>query len=311
MQLSIVIPCYNEEETISFFYDAVLPVVQSLRMSYELIFVNDGSKDKTLSCLMRLYRAHPDTIRVIDFSRNFGKEAALLAGLRACRGEYVAVMDADLQDPPALLPKMFALMQQNGDDVVGTRRVSRIGEPPIRSWFARRFYALINRYAEVEIVDGARDFRLMKRAVVEAILSLPERNRFSKGLFVWVGFKTEYLAYENIQRVAGETKWSFRKLVEYALDGIIEYTMAPLWLACIGGGILTCIMTLVLLGLLVMSFWGVRFSMGTILLSALLWSGGVLLAGLGIVGAYLAKTYDEVRARPMYVIRQMYGEKDE
>ena len=229
MQLSIVIPCYNEEAAISFFYDAVIPVVQSLRMSFELIFVNDGSKDQTLDCLLQLHREHPDTVRVIDFSRNFGKEAALLAGLKASRGAYVTVMDVDLQDPPSLLPKMFALMRKNNDDVVGTRRVSRAGEPPIRSWFARRFYRLINRYAEVEIVDGARDFRLMKRAVVEAILSLRERNRFSKGLFVWVGFKTEYVEYENVRRIAGETKWSFWKLVEYALDGIIEYTMAPLW----------------------------------------------------------------------------------
>ena len=311
MQLSIVIPCYNEEETISFFYDAIVPIVQSLKMSYELIFVNDGSKDKTMACLMRLYQEHPDTIKVIDFSRNFGKEAALLAGLRASKGDYVTVMDADLQDPPTLLPKMFALMEQNDDDVVGTRRVSRIGEPPVRSWFARRFYALINRYAEVEIVAGARDFRLMKRAVVEAILSLPERNRFSKGLFVWVGFKTEYLAYENIQRVAGKTKWSFWKLVEYALDGIIEYTMAPLWLAGMIGGILTFIMTIVLLVLLGMSLLGAIFSTGTILLSTIVFLAGILLTGIGIVGAYLAKTYDEARARPMYVIRKKYGEKDE
>ena len=309
MQLSIVIPCYNEEAAISFFYDAVIPVVQSLRMSFELIFVNDGSKDQTLDCLLQLHREHPDTVRVIDFSRNFGKEAALLAGLKASRGAYVTVMDVDLQDPPSLLPKMFALMRKNNDDVVGTRRVSRAGEPPIRSWFARRFYRLINRYAEVEIVDGARDFRLMKRAVVEAILSLRERNRFSKGLFVWVGFKTEYVEYENVRRIAGETKWSFWKLVEYALDGIIEYTMAPLWVAVFVGGVLTAAATLVLLVMLIMRCFGNVVSFNTVLLSVLLFLGGILLLALGVVGVYLAKTYDEVRGRPMYIIRNVYEEE--
>ncbi len=306
MQLSIVIPCYNEEAAISFFYDAVIPVVQSLRMSFELIFVNDGSKDQTLDCLLQLHREHPDTVRVIDFSRNFGKEAALLAGLKASRGAYVTVMDVDLQDPPSLLPKMFALMRKNNDDVVGTRRVSRAGEPPIRSWFARRFYRLINRYAEVEIVDGARDFRLMKRAVVEAILSLRERNRFSKGLFVWVGFKTEYVEYENVRRIAGETKWSFWKLVEYALDGIIEYTMAPLWASVFVGGVLTAAATLVLLVMLIMRCFGNVVSFNAVLLSVLLFLGGILLLALGVVGVYLAKTYDEVRGRPMYIIRNVY-----
>lgn len=309
MQLSIVIPCYNEEAAISFFYDAVIPVVQSLRMSFELIFVNDGSKDQTLDCLLQLHREHPDTVRVIDFSRNFGKEAALLAGLKASRGAYVTVMDVDLQDPPSLLPKMFALMRKNNDDVVGTRRVSRAGEPPIRSWFARRFYRLINRYAEVEIVDGARDFRLMKRAVVEAILSLRERNRFSKGLFVWVGFKTEYVEYENVRRIAGETKWSFWKLVEYALDGIIEYTMAPLWVAVFVGGVLTAAATLVLLVMLIMRCFGNVVSFNAVLLSVLLFLGGILLLALGVVGVYLAKTYDEVRGRPMYIIRNVYEEE--
>lgn len=309
MQLSIVIPCYNEEAAISFFYDAVIPVVQSLRMSFELIFVNDGSKDQTLDCLLQLHREHPDTVRVIDFSRNFGKEAALLAGLKASRGAYVTVMDVDLQDPPSLLPKMFALMQKNNDDIVGTRRVSRAGEPPIRSWFARRFYRLINRYAEVEIVDGARDFRLMKRAVVEAILSLRERNRFSKGLFVWVGFKTEYVEYENVRRIAGETKWSFWKLVEYALDGIIEYTMAPLWAAVFVGGVLTAAATLVLLVMLIMRCFGNVVSFNAVLLSVLLFLGGILLLALGVVGVYLAKTYDEVRGRPMYIIRNVYEEE--
>ena len=206
--LSIVVPCYNEQETVKLYYDAVSKVLSTMDIDHEIIFINDGSKDNTLAELTALYEDHRGEIRIIDFSRNFGKEAAFLAGLRAAKGDYVTVMDADLQDPPEMLPKMFEVMEKNNNDVVGSRRVTRAGEPKIRSFFARNFYKIINRYIEVEIVDGARDFRLMKRPVVDAILSLKEYNRFSKGLFVWVGFKCEYLEYENIERVAGETKWS-------------------------------------------------------------------------------------------------------
>ncbi|MBQ6223092.1 MAG: glycosyltransferase family 2 protein, partial [Solobacterium sp.] len=226
--LSVVVPCYNEQESLQLFYDAAVKVFDTLDMDYEIILVNDGSRDRTLEIMLELYHAHPGIVKVINFSRNFGKEGALLAGLEKAKGDYVTVMDADLQDPPEYVPKMFELMEKNNDDIVGSRRVSREGEPPIRSFFARNFYKIINHFSDVQIVDGARDFRLMKRKVVDSILSLREYNRFSKGMFVWVGYKAEYLEYENIERVAGETSWSFWKLFRYALDGIIEYTNAPL-----------------------------------------------------------------------------------
>ncbi len=306
MLLSVVVPCYNEEKSVPLFYTAAVEVLKTLPLSYELIFVNDGSRDGTLQQMLKLYEAHRDTVRVIDFSRNFGKEAGLLAGLRASKGDLVTVMDVDLQDPPSLLPKMLETMEKNGDDIVGTRRVDRKGEPPVRSWFARKFYKLINRYTEVEIVDGARDFRLMKRPVVDAILSLKERNRFSKGLFVWVGFKSEYLEYENVERAAGESKWSFWKLFRYALDGIIEYTDAPLRAAAWVGGVLSAVMGIELIVLLIMSIAGSAISSSVVLISVVLFLGGILLLAAGIIGEYLAKTYDEVRQRPPYIVKHEY-----
>lgn len=305
MLLSVVVPCYNEEKSVPLFYTAALDVLKTLPLSYELIFVNDGSRDGTLQEMLKLYEAHRDTVRVIDFSRNFGKEAGLLAGLRASKGDLVTVMDVDLQDPPSLLPKMLETMEKNGDDIVGTRRVDRKGEPPVRSWFARKFYKLINRYTEVEIVDGARDFRLMKRPVVDAILSLKERNRFSKGLFVWVGFKSEYLEYENVERAAGESKWSFWKLFRYALDGIIEYTDAPLRAAAWVGGVLSAVMGIELIVLLILSIVG-SVSSSVVLISVVLFLGGIILLAAGIIGEYLAKTYDEVRQRPPYIVKHEY-----
>ncbi|MCI6753755.1 MAG: glycosyltransferase family 2 protein [Galactobacillus timonensis] len=305
MLLSVVVPCYNEEKSVPLFYTAAVDVLKTLPLSYELIFVNDGSRDGTLQEMLKLYEAHRDTVRVIDFSRNFGKEAGLLAGLRASKGDLVTVMDVDLQDPPSLLPKMLETMEKNGDDIVGTRRVDRKGEPPVRSWFARKFYKLINRYTEVEIVDGARDFRLMKRPVVDAILSLKERNRFSKGLFVWVGFKSEYLEYENVERAAGESKWSFWKLFRYALDGIIEYTDAPLRAAAWVGGVLSAVMGIELIVLLILSIVG-SVSSSVVLISVVLFLGGIILLAAGIIGEYLAKTYDEVRQRPPYIVKHEY-----
>ena len=305
--LSIVVPCYNEEETVHLFYDAVTKVVDQMDLKYEIIFVNDGSKDHTLEECLKLYEAHKDTVRIVDFSRNFGKEGALLAGLSHAAGDYVTVMDADLQDPPEYLPKMFAVMAENGDDVVGTRRVSRKGEPPVRSWFARQFYKLINRFTAVEIVDGARDYRLMKREVVDAILQLKEYGRFSKGLFVWVGYKTEYLEYENVERVAGETKWSFWKLFKYAVDGIVQYTNAPLVLPFFAGGLLSFVMFIVLVVMLIMVICGSEVSMMAVILAAILLVGGILLLGVGILGEYLAKTYDEVKGRPNYIVKKFYN----
>ena len=304
--LSIVVPCYNEEETVDIFYEALVKVLKTMNIDYEIIFVNDGSKDSTLSKALTLHDKDKKHVRVIDFSRNFGKESALLAGLDASKGDYVTVMDADLQDPPEYLPKMFKVMEENGDDVVGTRRVTRKGEPKIRSWFARQFYKLINQYTEVEIVDGARDFRLMKRQVVDSILSLREYCRFSKGLFVWVGYKCEYLEYENVKRVAGETKWSFWKLFRYALDGIIEYTDMPLWIASWIGGILTVITGFVLLVMLIASLIGHSITSSSLLIALVLFIGGAVLLSTGVLGEYLAKTYDEVRHRPHYIVRKFY-----
>ena len=304
--LSVVVPCYNEEETVELFYDALINVLKTMDMEYEIIFVNDGSKDTTLEKLTGLYNKAGGKVKIIDFSRNFGKESAMLAGLREAKGDYVTVMDTDLQDPPEYLPKMFEVMEKNGDDVVGTRRVTRKGEPKIRSWFARQFYKLINRYTEVEIVDGARDFRLMKRQVVDSILSLNEYGRFSKGLFVWVGFKCEYLEYENVERVAGETKWSFWKLFRYALDGIIEYTDMPLSISFWVGGFLTVVMAVILLVQLICLLCGVNITFNAILISVVLFMGGAILLASGILGEYLAKTYDEVRKRPHYIVRRKY-----
>lgn len=304
--LSIVVPCYNEEETVELYYDAVTKVLHTMDLDYEIIFVNDGSKDKTLEKALALYKKYPKNIRVVDFSRNFGKEGALLAGLRHAKGDYVTVMDADLQDPPEYLPKMFETMEKNHDDVVGTRRVTRQGEPVIRSFFARQFYKLINHFNEVEIVDGARDYRLMTRQVVDSILSLNEYNRFSKGLFVWVGYKIEYLEYENIERVAGETKWSFWKLFRYALDGIIEYTNAPLEISFVFGGALTFIMVVELIVLLIMSLCGKVITTASILISLILFMGGCILLAIGILGEYMSKTYSEVKGRPQYIVRKFY-----
>lgn len=304
--LSIVVPCFNEEETVGLFYKAVTEVLSQMNMDHEIIFVNDGSQDHTLDKMLALYEAHRGEVKVVNFSRNFGKEGALLAGLKAAKGDYVTVMDADLQDPPEYLPKMFELMKKNGDDVVGTRRVTRKGEPALRSWFARQFYKLINRYTEVEIVDGARDYRLMTRQVVDSILSLKEYGRFSKGLFVWVGYRCEYLEYENVQRVAGETKWSFWKLFRYALDGIIEYTNAPLRVAAWAGGALSLVMAIELIVLLILSLAGKSITGTALTISLVLFLGGVILLALGIIGEYLAKTYDEVRHRPNYIVKKYY-----
>jgi glycosyltransferase involved in cell wall biosynthesis len=304
--LSIIVPCYNEQETVNLFYGAVSKVLRGMKMDHEILFVNDGSKDNTLAEILKLREAHPGEVKVIDFSRNFGKEGAFLAGLRAAKGDYVTVMDADLQDPPEYLPKMFEVMEKNGDDVVGLRRINRDGDPKLRSFFARSFYKLINKFTETEIVDGARDFRLMKRQVVDSILTLKEYGRFSKGLFVWVGYKCEYLEYKNVVRVAGETSWSFWKLFRYAIDGIIEYTNAPLRVAAWAGGGLTIVMTIELIVLLIMSLCGNSVSASGLIISLILFIGGVILLAAGIIGEYLAKTYNEVKGRPQYIIRKFY-----
>ena len=235
MLVSLMVPCYNEEEALPYLYDALCKVMDECsKYEYELIFVNDGSRDKTLSVLKDM--AEKDSrVHYISFSRNFGKEAAMYAGLDAAKGDWVGLLDADMQDPPSLLPEMFQALENDECDIIATRRVSRKGEPPIRSFFARCFYKLINSMIDVEIADGARDFRLMRRQVVDAILSLSERQRFSKGIFAWVGFRTKWIEHENVERAAGETKWSFWKLFRYAIDGIVAFTTAPLRLATYAG----------------------------------------------------------------------------
>ncbi|WP_442879298.1 glycosyltransferase family 2 protein [Anaerorhabdus sp.] len=305
--LSIVVPCYNEKETVSLFYEATSQVVEKMGTKYEIIFVNDGSKDSTLEECLKLYEAHKDIVKVIDFSRNFGKEGGLLAGLEYAKGDYITVMDADLQDPPSFLPVMFKTMKDKGVDIVGTRRVSRKGEPPIRSFFARQFYKLINKFSDVEIVDGARDYRLMTRQVVDEILRLKEYHRFSKGIFSWVGFKTEYLEYENVERVAGETSWSFWKLLVYAIEGIIAFTVAPLRIATFFGLFISFFAFASMIFVMVRAaLFGDPVSGWPSMVTIMLFLGGIQLIALGIIGEYLSKTYMEVKRRPNYIVRKIY-----
>ena len=312
MLVSLMVPCYNEEEALPYLYDALCKVMEECsKYEYELIFVNDGSRDKTLSVLKDM--AEKDSrVHYVSFSRNFGKEAAMYAGLAAAKGEWIGLLDADMQDPPSLLPEMFQALENDECDIIATRRVSRKGQPPIRSWFARRFYHLINKFTDVEIVDGARDFRVMKRPVVDAILSLGERQRFSKGIFAWVGFRTKWLEYENVERVAGETKWSFWKLFRYAIEGIVSFTTAPLRIAMIVG-FLTSLGAFVYLvyyfiHALIYQTWEKAAGYPS-LLSFMLFLGGMVLMALGIIGEYLAKTYIEVKKRPLYVIAEDNIEK--
>ena len=234
MKVALIVPCYNEQEALPIFYEEVIKVVIAMNCQYELIFVNDGSKDNTL-LILKDFAAKNENVTYISFSRNFGKEAAMYAGFSNADADYVAVMDADMQDPPTLLPQMVKILETEDYDSVATRRVSRDGEPPIRSWFARKFYQLINKISDADIVDGARDFRLMKREMVDAIVAMGEYNRFSKGIFGWIGFKTYWLPFKNVERVAGETKWNFWKLFKYAIDGIINFSEAPLSIASWAG----------------------------------------------------------------------------
>ena len=300
-KISVIVSCYNEEESLPLFYQEMDRVSKQMdNVNFEFIFVDDGSKDKTLPILKGL-RKIDDRVRFLAFSRNFGKEAAMYAGLEAATGDYITLMDADLQDPPAMLPKMYELIKNDGYDQVGTRRVSRLGEPPIRSFFARQFYKLINKMTDkIEIVDGARDYRLMTRQVVNAIISLKEYSRFSKGLFSFVGFKTKWLEYENVQRIAGETKWSFWKLFKYAIDGIISFTIAPLEIPLYIG----CGMELIFIILFIVMLleW---FKVGMIysILTLSFFFFGLLFIAIGIMGLYLSKTYLEVKNRPIYIIK--------
>ncbi len=301
-----IVPCYNEEENVDYFYQEFMKNADFFReheLEVELLYVDDGSKDHTVQKVKAL-REKDARVHLISFSRNFGKEAAMYAGLEHAKGDYVAVMDADLQDPPSLLPEMFGYLW-DGYDQAATRRVTRKGEPPIRSFFARQFYKLINRFSKTEIVDGARDFRLMKRCVVDAILEVKEYNRFSKGIFEWVGFKTRWIEFENVERKFGETKWSFWKLFLYALDGIVAYSTVPLAMAALAG-VLFCVVAFLLIVFVIVRkiAFGDPTSGWPSLVCIILMVSGVQLLCLGVIGQYLSKTYLEVKKRPIYIAKE-------
>ena len=303
--LTVITPCYNEEETVELFYEELSKYLPCIDMDYEILFVDDGSKDKTLEKCKKL-KERDSRIKVISFSRNFGKEAAMYAGLSESKGDYVVLMDTDLQDPPYLLPSMVLALIEEGYDSAATYRVTRQGEPPIRSFFARKFYRLINSLIDVEIVDGARDYRIMTRQMVDAILSMQEYHRFSKGIFAWVGFKTKYIEFENVERVAGETKWSFWKLVGYAIEGIVAFTTAPLRIATIAGIIVSMFGFLYMLFIVIKALvFGDPVAGYPSLICIITLLGGMQLLFLGILGEYLAKTYMETKKRPIYIIKEI------
>ncbi len=303
--LSVVVPCYNEQETIGLFYDAILKEAAKLSiLEWEFLFVDDGSQDHTLDKIKELQEL--DTrVHYLSFSRNFGKEAAIYAGLRRAKGDYVVLMDADLQDPPELIGEMYRVVLEEDYDCTAARRVTRQGEPLLRSFFARCFYRLMNTISRTEFVDGARDFRLMRRQVVDSILELTEYNRFTKGIFSWVGYRTKWLEYINVERAAGTTKWSFWKLFLYSLDGIIAFTTAPLALASVLGMVFFLI-ALVLIALIIIRtlIFGDPTAGWPSLVCIICLIGGVQLFCTGIVGQYLARTYLETKKRPVYIIRE-------
>lgn len=305
--LSLVVPCYNEEESIPLFYQETQRIyaesLKSFGLALEYVFVDDGSSDGTLSVVKRLAETD-ERVHFVSFSRNFGKEAGIYAGLEAASGDYVAVMDADLQDPPALLPQMVAALEE-GYDCIATRRKNRKGEPPVRSFFARLFYRLINKMSSTQIIDGARDFRLMKRMVVNAILSDKEYNRFSKGIFSWVGFRTKWIEYENVERRAGKTKWSFWKLFLYSVDGILAYTTLPLALVSVMG-IILCLIAFIALCFVVIRalIFGDPVAGWPSMISIIIFLGGIQLFCLGLIGLYISKIYLETKKRPLYIVRE-------
>lgn len=304
-KISVVVSCYNEQEALPLFYEEITKVANKMKdVEFEFIFVNDGSKDKTLETI-KSFRENEERVRYISFSRNFGKEAAMYAGLKKASGDYVAIMDADLQDPPKLLIEMYETLNKKEYDCVATRRVSRKGEPPIRSFFARLFYKLINKISKAEIVDGARDFRLMTRQMVDAIISMEEYNRFSKGIFGWVGFNTKWIEYENVERAAGETKWSFWKLFKYSIEGIIAFSTAPLVISTIMG-ILFCFVAFLMIIFIVAKtlIYGDPVSGWPSMVCIMLFVGGIQLFCIGIIGQYISKTYLEVKKRPIYIIKE-------
>lgn len=304
--LSVVVPCYNEEENIRDFYDELFrnaPFFKEKEIEVELLYIDDGSKDRTVEEVKKLCR-EDERVHLRSLSRNFGKEAAIYAGLQKSKGDYVVLMDVDLQDPPSLLPEMYGYIEQ-GYDSVATRRVTRKGEPPVRSFFARMFYRIMNKISKTEIVDGARDYRLMSRQVVDAILAMTEYNRFTKGIFGWVGYETKWLEYENIERRKGETKWSFWKLFAYSLEGITAFSTVPLTIAALIGA-LFCLLAFVMIIIIIVKtlIFGDPTSGWPSLVCIIMMVSGVQLFCLGIVGQYLSKTYMEVKKRPIYLVKE-------
>lgn len=307
--LSLVVPCFNEQESLPLFYQESTKVADELKARFDLdvefVFVNDGSKDKTLEELRKL-RSRDARVRYVSFSRNFGKEAALYAGLKASKGDYVATLDADLQDPPSLMPEMMQFLSDHRDyDCIATRRATRKGEPLIRSFFARLFYRLINKMSDTEIVDGARDFRFMTRKFVDAVLSISEYNRFSKGIFSWVGFKTHWISYENIERVAGKTKWNFWSLFKYSIEGIVGFSTVPLIMASFLG-VVCCLLAFIGIVFVIVraAIFGDPVAGWPSMICVILLIGGLQLLCLGVLGEYLAKTYLESKNRPIYIVSE-------
>ena len=304
VELSIVVPCYNEEESIPIFYDETMKYIQTMGCSYEMLFVDDGSSDSSLMRMKELSEKD-ENVKYLSFSRNFGKESAMYAGLCNSSGNYVAIMDADLQDPPSLLPEMMDILRTGEYDNVATRRSDRKGESRIRSFLSRTFYKIINGISEVKIESGARDFRLMRREMVDAIVQMGESNRFSKGLFSWVGFRTYWMSFENVERVAGETKWSLWKLFKYSIEGIINYSHAPLSIASTMGFLFTFLSIIAVIFIIIRKiFFGGSIEGWASTVSILLFIGGIQLLCIGIMGQYIAKTYIETKNRPHYIISE-------
>jgi len=303
-RLSVVVPCYNEEEALPIFYEEIKKVSKELKeLEMEFLFIDDGSHDRTLEIIKEL-RQKDKKVRYVSFSRNFGKEAGIFAGFQHAKGDYIVLMDVDLQDPPHLLPEMYSYIKE-GYDQVATRRSTRKGEPPIRSFFARMFYRLVNRISKTEIVDGARDYRFMTRQMVDSILDMSEVNRFSKGIFGWVGFQTKWLSYENIERSAGETKWSFWKLLVYSLDGITAFSTAPLAIATFVGFLFCLLSFAAIIVIFVRHFMGIEAAFGwASMVTVVAFLGGIQLLCVGILGQYLSKTYLETKRRPVYIAKE-------
>lgn len=307
--LSVIVPCFNEEPSLPIFFDELQKVSTELAMDVEYLFINDGSTDRTLEVMKELYRKNSETVRFLSFSRNFGKESAMFAGLSEAKGDFVTIMDADMQDPPELLVEMFQLLKEKDLDCVAARRSTRTGEPMLRSFFSKSFYWLVNKIGDVELVSGVRDFRLMTRQMVNAILELSEYNRFSKGIFSWVGFKTEYVSYPNVERIAGKTSWSFWKLFKYSIDGIVNFSDAPLNLASFIGAA-SCVGSVIALIFIVVRalLFGDPTSGWPSMVSIFLFVGGLQLLCLGIIGKYLGKIFLETKKRPIYIVKET--EKD-